>query len=97
MKSLVITLINTRLSAIMASLKTIFARKLIKSGNFSANQLLGIAHNCVAAIKVQVFVKNNGSLGVAVKRGRIWGYERAYARSYPQIRVPTTVNPNDPK
>jgi hypothetical protein len=31
-----------------------------------------------------------------VERGRIWGYERAYARSYPQIRVSATENPNDP-
>jgi hypothetical protein len=28
---------------------------------------------------------------------RIWGYERAYARSYPQIRPLSTATPNEPE
>jgi hypothetical protein len=31
-----------------------------------------------------------------MKKDRIWVYERAYARSYTQIRVVTTANSNDP-
>jgi len=38
-----------------------------------------------------------GSPGFAVKGGRIWGCERAYARSHPQIRVSTTEFPKEPK
>jgi len=37
-----------------------------------------------------------GSPGFAVKGGRIWGCERAYARSHPQIRVSTTEFPKEP-
>jgi len=32
-----------------------------------------------------------------VKGGRIWGCERAYARSHPQIRVSTTEFPKEPQ
>jgi len=38
-----------------------------------------------------------GSLGNSVVDTRIWGCERAYARSHPQIRPPFTANPGEPK
>jgi hypothetical protein len=37
-----------------------------------------------------------GSLGFAVVDTRIWGYERAAARSYPQIRPLPTTTPKEP-
>ena len=39
---------------------------------------------------------DSGSIGITVVDNRIWGCERAYARSHPQIRSLTTENPKDP-
>jgi hypothetical protein len=39
---------------------------------------------------------DSNSLGIAVMDNRIWGYERAYLHSHPQIRSLTIENPKDP-
>ena len=55
------------------------------------NSYLIISIKYIQLMPCQLY-KYNGSLGFIVKRGRIWGCERAYARSHPQIRVSTTAS-----